>query len=133
MKNSYESIKRLYSFEINFYMFTLNMCYVARHARRFAEKDFNVHVNWIVSEMRVFQNKFAIAGRFTDKCYRAALALAKHLLGDDRFMLTIFCGINTTAEECVLMEDTLRASNPDVEIYTIDAGQDIYPYIFVAE
>jgi dihydroxyacetone kinase-like predicted kinase len=65
--------------------------------------------------------------------FTAALALAKHLLGDDRFMLTIFCGINTTAEECVLMEDTLRASNPDVEIYTIDAGQDIYPYIFVAE
>ena len=65
--------------------------------------------------------------------FTAALELAKHLLGEDRFMLTIFCGISTTAEECALMEDKLRASNPDVEIYTIDAGQDIYPYIFVAE
>lgn len=65
--------------------------------------------------------------------FTAALELANQLLGNERFMLTIFCGANTTAEECALMEDKLRASNPDVEIYTIDAGQDIYPYIFVAE
>ena len=65
--------------------------------------------------------------------FTAALQLAKQLLGEDRFMLTIFCGISTTAEECALMEEKLKASNPDVEIYTIDAGQDIYPYIFVAE
>ena len=65
--------------------------------------------------------------------FTAALELANQLLGSERFMLTIFCGASTTAEECALMEDKLRASNPDVEIYTIDAGQDIYPYIFVAE
>ena len=65
--------------------------------------------------------------------FAAALELANRLLGSDRFMLTIFCGVNASAEECALLEDKIRTANPNAEIYTIDAGQEIYPYIFVAE
>ena len=63
----------------------------------------------------------------------AAFALASKLIGDERFMLTVFCGKDTTPGECMLLTDKLRELHPDTEIYTIDAGQEIYPYIFVAE
>ena len=63
----------------------------------------------------------------------AAMALVSNLLGEDRFMLTVFCGKDTPAEECMLFTDKLKELHPDTEIYTIDAGQEIYPYIFVAE
>ncbi len=63
----------------------------------------------------------------------AAEALASKLLGTDRFMLTVFFGKDANAEECVLLVDLLNQNHPDVEIYTIDAGQEIYPYVFVAE
>ncbi len=63
----------------------------------------------------------------------AAEALAAKLLGTDRFMLSVFFGKDATAEECVLLVDRLNQNHPDVEIYTIDAGQEIYPYVFVAE
>ncbi len=65
--------------------------------------------------------------------FTAALELANTLLGSERFMLTLFCGLDTTAEECALMEEKIRVANPNAEIYTIDAGQEIYPFIFVAE
>ncbi len=63
----------------------------------------------------------------------AAEALAANLLGTDRFMLTVFFGKDATAEDCVLLVDRLNQNHPDVEIYTIDAGQEIYPYVFIAE
>ncbi len=63
----------------------------------------------------------------------AALSLASTLLGEDRFMLTVFCGKDADAGECVIFTDRIREKHPDAEIYTIDAGQEIYPYVFVAE
>lgn len=65
--------------------------------------------------------------------FEAAAELADHLLGKDRFMLTVFCGLDATAEECVRLEDKIKTAHPGAEIYTIDAGQEIYPFIFVAE
>ncbi len=64
----------------------------------------------------------------------ATKALADKLLeGGDRFMLTLFTGKDADAEECREILDGLKAKYPDVEIYSIDGGQEIYPYIFVAE
>ena len=63
----------------------------------------------------------------------AALELASVMLKDGRYMMTIFKGKDATAEECSALEAKINEAFPDVEIYTIDAGQEIYPYIFVAE
>ncbi len=64
----------------------------------------------------------------------AAHKLADHLLGlPDKFMLTVFCGIDATAEEREELENYLREKHSTAEIYFIDGGQEIYPYIFVAE
>ncbi|MBQ8321873.1 MAG: DAK2 domain-containing protein [Clostridia bacterium] len=64
----------------------------------------------------------------------AAFALIDLLLkSGDKFMLTVFVGTDATAEEGAILEDYVRSTYPDVEIYSIDGGQEIYPYIFVAE
>lgn len=64
----------------------------------------------------------------------ASTALIDHLLKDgDKFMLTVFVGTDATAEEGAMLEEYVRATYPEIEIYTIDGGQEIYPYVFVAE
>ena len=64
----------------------------------------------------------------------ATTALIDHLLKDgDKFMLTVFVGTDATAEEGAMLEEYVRATYPEIEIYTIDGGQEIYPYVFVAE
>ena len=64
----------------------------------------------------------------------AANKLASMLLGmPEKFMLTVFCGADATAEECAVLEAYIAENNPDAEIYFVDGGQEIYPYIFVAE
>ena len=56
------------------------------------------------------------------------------LLDDpDKFMLTVFRGKDASEEEQNELEAYLHEAHPDAEVYFIDGGQDIYPYIFVAE
>ncbi len=63
----------------------------------------------------------------------AALALADHMLTGDRYMMTVFIGKDTTDSETEELISKIKANHSSVEIYTIDAGQEIYPYIFVVE
>ena len=51
----------------------------------------------------------------------------------DRYMLTAFVGSEVTAEEKAEIEKYVCTQFPDVECYFLDGGQDIYPYLFVAE
>ena len=60
--------------------------------------------------------------------------LAKQLLdGPDKFMLTVFTGKDATAENQAALSEHLTESCPSAEVYFIDGGQEIYPFIFVAE
>lgn len=64
----------------------------------------------------------------------AAHALASKLLADEeKFMLTVFRGKDATEAEQAELEAYLAEKHPDAEVYFIDGGQDIYPFIFVAE
>lgn len=64
----------------------------------------------------------------------AAHALACKLLDmPEKFMLTVFVGVDATEEERAELEDFVNEKYPDDEVYFIDGGQDIYPFIFVAE
>ena len=63
----------------------------------------------------------------------AAFGLCQKLLDEpDRFMLTAFVG-KDAGEEREGLEALLAEKFPSVEAYFIDGGQEIYPYIFVAE
>ncbi len=63
----------------------------------------------------------------------ASAALAKKLLDDGKFMLTVFCGKDAESSEQDSLQAAIANAKPDAEVYFIDGGQDIYPYIFVAE
>ena len=64
----------------------------------------------------------------------AACALAAAMLAlPDKFMLSVFCGIDADAAERETLEAKLRENHPDAEIYFIDGGQEIYPYLLAAE
>jgi len=64
----------------------------------------------------------------------AACKLATMLLEmPDKFMLTVFCGIDSNEEERKEIEAYIAANHSSAEIYFIDGGQEIYPYIFMAE
>ena len=51
----------------------------------------------------------------------------------EKFMLTVFVGADATEEERAELEAFVAEKYPDDEIYFINGGQDIYPFIFVAE
>lgn len=64
----------------------------------------------------------------------AAHALACKLLDmPEKFMLTVFVGNDATEEERAELESFITEKYSDAEVYFIDGGQDIYPFIFVAE
>ena len=64
----------------------------------------------------------------------ASEKLASMLLDiPEKFMLTVFCGADSNEEERRELEAYLSENYSSDEIYFIDGGQEIYPYIFVAE
>ena len=63
----------------------------------------------------------------------AALRTVDEMIDDDHFMLTIIVGAESTEEERNSLGKEISEKHPEVEIYIIDGGQEIYPYIFVAE
>ena len=64
----------------------------------------------------------------------ASHALASKLLDmPEKFMLTVFVGADATEEERAELEAFIGEKYPSDEVYFIDGGQDIYPFIFVAE
>ena len=64
----------------------------------------------------------------------AVKKLATHLLSlPDKFMLTVFCGADSKQEDWFEIESYINSNHPMAEVYFIDGGQEVYPYIFVAE
>lgn len=66
--------------------------------------------------------------------HTASVALAVKLLDlPEKFMLTVFSGKDTTQEQNKALEAAISECKPDAEIYFVNGGQEIYPYIFLAE
>ena len=65
--------------------------------------------------------------------HAAALELTAKILEGDKFMLTVFCGKDATPEQQSALQADIQKTYPAIESYFIDGGQDIYPFIFVAE
>ena len=63
----------------------------------------------------------------------AATSLAEKLLEGDKFMLTVFTGKDADPADSEKLQAAIAEKSPDTEVYFIDGGQEIYPYIFVAE
>ena len=68
-----------------------------------------------------------------DRATATHALIAKLLEDPEKFMLTVFCGVDATAEEREALEGYISANHPDTETYFVDGGQEIYPYIIIAE
>ncbi len=51
----------------------------------------------------------------------------------NKFMITVFFGKDATTEERDMLSEYMTLTYPDVEAYYVDGGQEIYPFLFVAE
>ena len=63
----------------------------------------------------------------------SAKGLLSHMLTEDKFMLTVFCGKAASEDECEALEQFVTETYPDMESFFIPGGQDVYPYIFIVE
>ena len=63
----------------------------------------------------------------------AAHGLIDRMLDGDKFMMTIFFGKDADDADKEDIAAFLAEKYGDIEVYTIDGGQDIYPFIFVVE
>lgn len=64
----------------------------------------------------------------------AARKLVAHVLSaPDAFLLTVFCGKDVTPEAAEALEAHCREKYPDMEIYFVNGGQEVYPYIMTSE
>jgi len=59
--------------------------------------------------------------------------LDKMFEDEDKFMLTVFVGADASEQDCAVIESYASENFPDVEVYLAEGGQDVYPFIFVAE
>jgi len=67
-----------------------------------------------------------------DKVTAAAQLLSK-MGGNDNYLITAFVGHDAVPEEIAALEEQVAEICPDAEFYTVDGGQDVYPFIFVVE
>ena len=49
------------------------------------------------------------------------------------FLFTVFVGKDVDPEERAKVEEYVSSHFPDVECYFLEGGQEVYPYLFVAE
>ena len=68
-----------------------------------------------------------------DKMTSATKLAVKLMEYPDKFMLSVFCGKDATDADRAELSSNLEEACPSAEVYFIEGGQDIYPFIFVAE
>ena len=51
----------------------------------------------------------------------------------DVYLVTAFTGSDASAEEVDALQSFMEENYPDVEFYTVEGGQEVYPFIFVVE
>ncbi|MBQ7670406.1 MAG: DAK2 domain-containing protein [Clostridia bacterium] len=66
-------------------------------------------------------------------CVSACKASLSQMELEDKFALTVFAGAGAKEEDNENIENFIHENYPDVEVYFVDGGQEIYDYIFIAE
>ncbi len=63
----------------------------------------------------------------------SAKNLLSKMLNEETYLVTAFVGKDAKQDDIDTLTDWLAETYPDVEFYTVDGGQDVYPFIFVVE
>ena len=81
--------------------------------------------------MGIINKEIVISGpdRMASTCGLIDILLEDH----SKFMITIFYGKDVSIEERDRLAEYMLETYPAVEAYYVDGGQDVYPFLFVAE
>ncbi|MBO5648611.1 MAG: DAK2 domain-containing protein [Clostridia bacterium] len=63
----------------------------------------------------------------------AAIGLLERVGADDMYLVTAFIGCDTKEEDIAALQELAAERFPDLEFYTVEGGQEVYPFIFVVE
>ncbi len=63
----------------------------------------------------------------------AAESLLAKMFENEAYLVTAFVGKDASADDVAAVEEWIGSNYPDIEFYTVDGGQDVYPFIFVVE
>jgi len=63
----------------------------------------------------------------------ASRSLISSMYNDDIFMITAFVGQDASFSNVKELQAWVEEKYPDLEFYTVNGGQGVYPFIFVAE
>ena len=79
----------------------------------------------------IIEKEIVISG--PDKMVSTYGLLDIMLAEQERYMVTIFHGKDASTEERDMLADYMMRVHPNIEAYYVDGGQDIYPFLIVAE
>ena len=82
-------------------------------------------IGFMGKEMLVFRKELADAAE--------ELLIKMGLDTGEVYMVTAFTGSEAPAETVDALTDWMAENYPDVEFYTVEGGQEVYPFIFVVE
>lgn len=63
----------------------------------------------------------------------AAESLLEKMFENEAYLVTAFVGKDASPDDVAAVEEWIGTSYPDIEFYTVEGGQDVYPFIFVVE
>jgi len=66
-------------------------------------------------------------------CLSACEAVLPQLGLEEKFALTLFTGANADKRDLEILKNYISDNYPDIEVFEVDGGQDVYDYIIVAE
>ena len=66
-------------------------------------------------------------------CLSACEAVLPQLGLEEKFALTLFTGANADKGDLEILEKYIGDNYPDIEVFKVDGGQEVYDYIIVAE
>ncbi len=66
-------------------------------------------------------------------CLSACEAVLPQLGLEEKFALTLFVGANADKGDLEILEKYIADNYPDIEVFKVDGGQEVYDYIMVAE
>ena len=66
-------------------------------------------------------------------CLSACEAVLPQLGLEEKFALTLFTGANADRGDLEILKNYISDNYPDIEVFEVDGGQDVYDYIIVAE
>ena len=81
--------------------------------------------------MGIVAKEIVISG--PDKMASTYGLVDKILSDGERFMITVFYGKDASEDERNMLVDYIAKNHSSIEAYFIDGGQEIYPFLFVAE